>query len=226
MLRPLSTRSARSGPAQRAGQDGFTLLELMVVVLILGSVLLVVPMNLDGFSARSRLEMGANSLVAALAGIREKAVEDGYEAHIELGWFKAEGEDKPGYRYKYTTLPAEKAMAEGQEDPLAKARREAEREWAYTEWHPLPKRVTWVGVSEHRGQWQKLNPGGKPYTLRFFASGDVERTVAIKIESEDLETEAEYRVATILVNGLTSEPSWLNGEQELRESLDDSHFSY
>ena len=212
----------------RQDARGFTLLELMVVTMIVGAVILLVPVAMMGFGARSRLELSANSVVASLAGTRSQAVQDGYEAYLELGWVEINEEDRAAIRVRFTNLPVEKKLGPdrgGMDETLID--RSAEREWVYTPWKALPKGIVWNGVSVARGQWKKLNPGGKPYSIKFYASGDVERAFAIRIESEDLEeVDDEYRIATIMVNGLTSEPSWMEGLGELREALDGSHFNY
>ena len=39
-----------------------------------------------------------------------------------------------------------------------------------------------------------------------------------------METDRQYKTITVIVNSLTSEPSWLEGEQELPESLQSSNF--
>ena len=44
--------------------NGFTLVELMVALVILGGVLLLIPANLEGFGARSRLQNAANTFDA------------------------------------------------------------------------------------------------------------------------------------------------------------------
>jgi hypothetical protein len=86
--------------------------------------------------------------------------------------------------------------------------------------------VDWVGISEQKGSWRKLSPGGNPVEIRFLPSGDIETPVAIRIENPDLEVKSEYQIRTIMINPLTSESSWEEGPQELSESLDATVFSY
>jgi hypothetical protein len=48
--------------------------------------------------------------------------------------------------------------------------------------------------------------------------------VAIRLESQDLEVERRYKTITVVINALTSEPSWAEGLQELPEALPSSNF--
>ncbi len=205
-------------------QRGFSLIELMVVLLLLGGILIMVPMSLEGFGARSRLESSANSLVSAITGAREKAIEDGYDVYLELGWYRdLEGEKRQGYRFKFTDQPQEKSSDEDSENEIAR-RRSREREWVYTNWKELQPGVDFVGVSERSGSWQQLSPGGKLFPIRFTADGNIERAVGIRLESQDLEVDREKKTITILVNPLTSEPSWKEGDHELRKARPASDF--
>jgi prepilin-type N-terminal cleavage/methylation domain-containing protein len=207
---------------------GFTLLELMVVALIMGTILLLVPANMDNLGARSKLESTANSLVAAFNGARERAILDGYEVAVELGTFRDEdGDWKYGWRFRFTNLVA--ASIKNPDDPEAQdddpeSRRDQEREWLFTPWHECQEGVVIAGVSEKKDIWKKLNEGGRSSEVRFFADGDVENGIAVRFESEDLEVERRYKTVTVMVNPLTSEPSWEDGEQDLNESRPASDF--
>ena len=48
------------------GSRGFTLVELMVVVMIGGTILLLVPANMSRFGSRSRLDSAGNTLLSTL----------------------------------------------------------------------------------------------------------------------------------------------------------------
>ena len=78
----MRTRPHHTPPRQR----GFTMMELMVVVVLVGSVLLLVPTNMMGFGALTRLDSAANTLVSALEGAKEQAILDGYDVFLELGY--------------------------------------------------------------------------------------------------------------------------------------------
>lgn len=218
----------RRGPRAPAGEGGFTLLELMVVVLIMGTVLLLVPPNLSSFGARGKLNSTANSLVSAFNGARERAILDSYEVALEIGKFRdKEGDWQDGWRFRFTNIPAPEAG--DPDDPTAtqdlRTARSQDREWLYTTWKRVGDEVQVVGVSDRKGQWAKITEGGKPYTIRFFADGNVEKGVAVRLESEGLEdVRREFRTVTVFVNALTSEPSWLEGEHELKEARPASDF--
>ena len=207
---------------------GFTLMELMVVVVILGTVLLLVPTNLTGFGAHTRLMDAANNVSASMTGAREQAIIDGYETHIEFGYFKQEdGPKLLGHRFKFTSVP--QAMEGSDDNEQAEQRREmrsAEREWMYSTWHPLPDGVTIGGVSEDQGQWRKIGES-KPYIVTFHADGNVDKAVAIRLVSESLKEDGastEGATITVQINALTSEPSWKKGEHELPRTRPASDF--
>ncbi len=212
----------------RGHEGGFTLLELMVVVLIMGTVLLLVPPNLSNFGSRGKLNSSANSLVSAVNGARERAILDSYEVSLEIGSFKdGEGDWQQGWRFQFTNIPAPKEgdpNDPSQQEDLRQARTQ-EREWLYSTWHPLPDGIKIVGVSDRKGQWAKLSDGGKPYQVRFYADGNIEKGIAVRLESEDMEdARREYRTVTVLVNPLTSEPAWREGLHELKEARPASDF--
>ncbi len=77
---PSKTRARSGGDAQR----GFTLLELMVVMLLVGLMLLWLPARLDGFGDRSKLDSTASTIVSVLTGAREMAQIDGHEVRLQV----------------------------------------------------------------------------------------------------------------------------------------------
>jgi hypothetical protein len=198
----------------------------MAVVLLMGTILLLVPMNMETMGAEGRLRNTANSLVAAVAGARDRAILDSYDVFLELGGRREGDTWKPGWRFRFTSVPPpEVGQTEDQaEATRRKAERARKREWLTTSWHDCDGGVQIVGVSERRDSWQKLNEGGKPYAIRFFADGTVETGVAVRLENPDMDTDREYRTVTVMINGLTSEASWTAGEDELPESLPARNF--
>ena len=201
----------------------------MAVVLIMGTVLLLVPASLDSVGAQGKLKNTANSMVAAVTGARERAILDSYEVDLEIGSFQ-DGDDewRHGWRFRVTNVPPPDVAAGEQVDESERQRqrelRAREREWLYTSWHPCPSGVRITGVSERKDSWEKIGDGNKPHAVRFFADGTVETGVAIRIVNEDMETDTQYKTVTVIVNGLTSEATWVEGEQELPESLPASNF--
>ncbi|MHC5010077.1 MAG: GspH/FimT family pseudopilin [Planctomycetota bacterium] len=204
---------------------GFTLPELMVVVVIVGTFLLLVPPNLHVFGSRSRLENSANSLVAAVSLARTKAIEDGHPVTLELAIVKNEaGEIEQGHRFVFTNLPAQRSdllNPEGEEDfePVD----EDEEELLTTGWHIMDEGVEYVGVSEEEGNWQQLRQD-RPYAVTFRPDGSVEKGFAVRIENKDIETKREHRTITIIVNFLTAEAAAEDGLQELPPQREENEF--
>jgi prepilin-type N-terminal cleavage/methylation domain-containing protein len=215
-------------PGKLWHQRGFTLIELMVVVLIMGTVLLLVPVNMGNLGARGKFTGTANSLVAAVTGARERAILDAYEVALQLGTFRTEdGDWRHGWRFRFTNIPAKEVAGDEGDAGSQQDQREArsrEREWLYTTWHPCQDGIEIAGISQRKGIWQKLPTGGEAHEIRFYADGTVEGGVAIRLESLDLDVEREFKVITVFINGLTSEASWSEGELELPEALPSSTF--
>jgi prepilin-type N-terminal cleavage/methylation domain-containing protein len=211
--------------ALRARRRGFTLVELMVVVVIVGAALLLVPANLFSFGARSRLENAANTIVAAVAGAREQAVLDGHPVKLEFAVVKNEdGKVVHGHRFVFTNLPAERSallLDEGRKDEPE--RRPAEQEWLETDWHLLPDGVTFAGVSQKEGQWENLRED-QPYAVTFGSDGSVDAAFAIRVENDDMDVRKEFRTITVLVNPLTAEANALDGLVEMPPQRDENEF--
>jgi prepilin-type N-terminal cleavage/methylation domain-containing protein len=201
---------------------GFTLLELMVVVALLGGVLLLVPANLGAFGARSRLDSAGNSLTSVLTGAREQAISDGYEVRVEIGGYKDSEGTHQGYRYLFTSLPpAQAGIPEEDEDKARELRemRGKERQWLSTTWKPLGDGIKFVGFSDESRRWEGPREG-QAFRVSFNAEGNVDRAFALRIESQDMDVPKEKRTLTVLVNGLTAEATVVDGFKELPEKKD------
>lgn len=202
------------------GSRGFTLLEIVAVVALIGFMMALVPFNMDSWGSRSRLESGANSLVAAIASARAQAIYDGYDAYLEIGQGRNDPDDelRPAFRIRYTSTPAatEEFGVDEREAERLREIREREREWLVTAWRMMPKNIELLGVSSAKGNWNKPS-GERPFSLGFTAEGNVAHALAIRIEAPDLDVRREFRTATIMVNALTSLASWQEGEHELPE---------
>ena len=203
---------------------GFTLIELMVVVTILMGVLALVPMNLYRWGARSRLENGANTLVAVISASRSQAILDGYPVRLELGKYRNEdGETHYGHRWIVTNMPKQSSdliMADGEAD---EQRRPQDREWVTTYWKDLPQGIILSGVSERGDTWKEL-ADDRPYSVEFGPDGGVERGFAVRLEAEDLEIDKEDRTITVVVNPLTAEAASYDGYREVPKQREEHEF--
>lgn len=203
---------------------GFTLIEVMVVVFILGTVLLFAPPNFGTWGAESRLESSGNSTVAQITSARYQAIFDGYDAFLEIGKTRVKGKDVSATRIKFTNQ--KNVLATGDEDVDEAERqkqRAKEREWMYSEWHHLPDSCEITGVSRTKGHWERVSVE-RPFVLRFDSSGNVDQAAAIRIENKDMDVGKEYRTITITVNGLTSAATWQMGEHDLVQNRPASDF--
>lgn len=207
-------------------RHGFTLLELMMVVTILGAALLIVPPNLYRFGARSRLENSANTLVSTVAAAREQAIIDGHPVQLELGVYKTKnGEIHHGHRLVFTSIPTQRSdLLSRDRGEEREAPRSEEREWLYTDWHELADGVKYVGVSERSDHWMKLSED-HPYAVGFGPDGGVEKGFAVRLESVDLEVRPEHRTITVIVNPLTAEASAADGLAEVPPQRDENELS-
>ena len=203
----------RPAGCEAAGDGGFTLIELMVVVALLGVLLLVIPPRLDGWGARSRLESSGNSLVSAFTGAREQAIIDGNPVvvlfDVERNVF--------GYRVMNRTHRSPKELQErsGQsrtEEEIEEEQRE--EEWVDTPWTALPDGIHIRGFSTLREQWAAGNNGGEPWTVTFFPDGSVRPAPALLIEG-DRDLPDASRFLTVTVNALTSLAEVQGGKIEL-----------
>ena len=207
--------------------SGFTLIELMVVITIVAALFALVPLNLDSWGARSRLNSAGNSLVAAFSQARTQAIYDGWPAYLEIGRIpNDDNEETYGYRIRFTSQPAttELDAADEEERRRLQAEQERAREDLWTEWDAFPKGVVVAGVSEAKGEWRKI-VGDRPFEVGFTADGNIEGGVAVRLEATDLDVKREFRTVTVVMNALTSMGTWLDGEEDLERKLPASEFS-
>lgn len=214
--------------SRRATRSGFTLLELMVVVTIIAATFALVPMSMDSWGARSRLEASANSLVAALSQARTQAIYDGWPAYLELGYAPDaddKDEDRFAFRIRFTSQVSTTQLEASDPDERRRlaAQLERERTDLWTEWDELPDGLVLVGISDAKGEWQKPSRE-KPFEIGFSADGNAMGAVAIRIEATNMEVRREFRTATITLNALTSLATWSEGELELERKRPASEF--
>lgn len=224
---PSKTRARSDADAQR----GFTLLELMVVMLLVGLMLLWLPARLDGFGDRSKLDSTASTIVSVLTGAKEMAQIDGHEVRLQVELAPDVKDRTKTGRFRYVVVSKSRETPDALKDPGDRGQRKAdtqrdEEEWTFTTWRALPEGVLFTGYSQESGSWVKSNPRGEPIEVSFFPDGGVRPPHAWRITSVDLSEEV-VRVMTIRVNALTSTPDVVEGdgpESELPKRRDPSDF--
>jgi prepilin-type N-terminal cleavage/methylation domain-containing protein len=208
---------------------GFTLIELMVVMGIIGFLLILVPSNLDMAGARSRLESTASTMVSVLTAARETAIIDGHETRVQFEFpVSAKNRSDTGrFRYLVTSLQHAKSKALTNDDGTRSDETDrddkVEDEWVELEWRSLAEGVQLSGFSVKPGEWIKSNPRGDPVEISFLADGTVRPACALHLLSVDLPTSA-ANVLTVRVNALTAVAETLEGEQDLPKDRDASDF--
>lgn len=80
---PVSGRRPRAARSARRAR-GFTFLELMVVVLLIGLLSAIVVANMDGLTDRSSLDATARRLGNTLVSVRDIAATQGRELQVEI----------------------------------------------------------------------------------------------------------------------------------------------
>lgn len=225
-------RSARApsprGPVGAGGgRRGFTLLELMAVMALLGFMLLLLPTRIDTYGDRSRLESTANTLVSAFTGVRERAIIDGHETRIQFDLPGSTQNRKTPGAFRYLVSSEERRTSkalreEGEEEP-ERVERGTEEAWIETEWRRLPDGIVLEGFSTSAGEWIRANPRGDPVEVSFHPDGSVRPACAVRIVCVDLPSGA-ARTLTVVVNPLTAAASINEGEGDLPKSRDPSDF--
>jgi prepilin-type N-terminal cleavage/methylation domain-containing protein len=224
------TRAVAGRPRAPDGAErGFTLIELMAVMTILGLMLLIVPPNLDSFGDQSRLQSAANSVSSCLTAAREMAIIDGHEVRLQ---YELSGDTKDRTktgRMRYVV------GARGRQTPRGLAPQDQGRtsstdeqpapedEWMETEWRGLPLGVQLQAYSEESGQWIRGSPAGNPIEISFLADGTVRPAHAVRLVSLDIE-DARLRTVTVRVNALTSAAEVVQGEADLPKARDPNEF--
>ncbi len=210
-----------------SGMAGFTMIELMAVMLIMGGTLMIALANYRGSGIKMQLESAANTMVAVLTTVRETAIIDGYPAAMELGMYREEGDsdERQGYRMRASNIRQELKQDEDADDESSEAfDRTGEREVIYTDWAPLPDDVVIAGISRAKDKWVKVS-GGEPVSIVFGPDGNVDSALAIRLEHKELrQASKDKRFVTVFVNGLTSAASWQQGEKDLTASRPSADF--
>lgn len=219
--------SRRGTRPTRAGRRrGFTLIEIMVVLVILGVMLLWLPARIDGFGDRSKLDSAASTMVSVLTAARELAIIDGHEVRLQYLLSEDEKDRRETGRFRYLVTSRvkdtpEQLAEEGDDRPSEETF--GEDEWIATAWRDLPAGVQLQSYSQESGIWIKGNRSGEPIEISFAPDGGVRPPHGIRLVSVDLSPSVE-RTITITVNALTSAAQVFEGEGNLPKRLDASDF--
>ena len=151
---------------------GFTLIELMAVMAILGAVLVLLPPRIDGFGDRTKLDSAGSTMVAVETGASAQAVIDGHEVILQIELGDVHDRNATG-RFRFvvamTTHETPKELDKSGTQKAADTESEAEDEWVETPWRTLPAGVILAGYSQEREQWVKSTQKGEPISVSFLA---------------------------------------------------------
>lgn len=209
-----------------SARRGFTLLELMAVIVLLGLTLMFVPPNLEAFGDRAKLDSTTNSMVAIFGAAKEMAISDGHAVKVQLDLGNTSDRTATGRtRFLVSSIQREapEELTPGVE--RRKPTTEQEDEWIETTWRSLPHGVVLSGYSDTSGKWTRSTDPTRPIEITFLPDGTVRPAFAIRVQSVDLSNDVPH-VMTVLVNALTSAPSVVEGEAELPTEREPSDFRY
>ncbi len=217
---PTPGRGAGAGHAR-----GFTLIEIMVVLVILGVMLLWLPARIDGFGDRSKLDSAASTMVSVLTAARELAIIDGHEVRLQYLLSDDEKDRNATGKFRYLVTSKVRATPEqlAEDGEQAPPEDRGEDEWITTAWRDLPAGVQLQAYSQESGIWIKGSRSGDPIEISFAPDGGVRPPHGIRLVSVDLPPSVE-RTITITVNALTSAAQVFEGEGNLPKRLDPSDF--
>lgn len=112
---------------------GFTLMELMVVLLIMGLTMSIVVLKLDGITAQSQLCAAARTLASTIENVRSQAVAQGKNFYVDY--------DLDNHAYR-VVLPLEEQTVEEW----------MEEDYKRLDWHYLPTGVSFQDIAISSGE--------------------------------------------------------------------------
>jgi prepilin-type N-terminal cleavage/methylation domain-containing protein len=184
----------------RAAQQGFTLIELMVVIAIIGVVVRVVLLNMGAFVPATILDGEVKQMRAHLDFLRS-------EARLRSQWCALEL-DLTAHRYRYV-LPPERRLASYEEEiselPLG--------------WTPLDERVVFAGVAMPS---RPLIERGI-YRITFDENGST-GDLAIFLKLQDAQNEYMWTLQLRGLTGRTDIHKSVEGQRALLEEVNEAAF--
>jgi len=183
-------------------QDGFTLLELMVVIMVLGLVLRIVVVNMGAFLPGSALDAQANNLRFTLDYLRSEAKIQGKPYTLEL--------DLDKHRTRII-LPTEDKLVSTEDDTL-----EANIEMG---WQPLEE---WVKFYGH-GIWGRQIHTKNTIKVTFDENGfTADQTVYFEYDSPD--NQRIWAVHVFGLNGTTTVVRNKEGQRDVYRTQTEAAF--
>lgn len=186
--------------ARTSSDRGFTFIELMVVIAIIGFMSALVVANLDGMTDRSSVAAAARQLGNTLLSVRDIATSQSREMFVEV--------DVDKQRWRVVDVPAPTDV------PDPKDRKEAT--W-YGEWHSPPDGVVLESLEFSRRDVDKRGF----VTLSFDAEGQLSPSGFVAyFRHEDM---GEDDGVSVEMTGLTGALTYFEGRhtsEEVREADD------
>lgn len=179
-------------------QRGFTLVEMMVVITIIGLVTYMVYVNMGAMIPKTKLDSTAKQLVSRIDYLRSEARLQGKRYVMQL--------DLKGARWRYVTPPGVRISNDQSEDDLAAIE---------MMWQPLEEGVEFHGAGNQKDGM--VRPGSpNPFEIVFDASGFTADQIVVLQLDEDPQM-----LWTIQIHGLTGRcdilPNFDGQEQPLDE---------
>jgi type II secretion system protein H len=167
------------GPTRTAAARGFTLIEIMVVLAVIGLILQLVIVNLGAMVPRTRLDGEAKKFVANLDWVRSEARIQGKSYRLRL--------DLQHHRWRFVPPPEERVRSDQTDEELEVAAR-------LQTWTELDEDVHYGGAGNAREGMVRTGT----YDLAFDENGLTgDQIVVFKLGSD------ETHVWTVQIHGLT-----------------------
>lgn len=171
--------AAEPTPQRSAAARGFTMIELMVVVLVMGLITAMVAPNLEAFVPKARIEGAAKALVANIDHMRSEARIQGKRYKLEF--------DLEHARWRRVLPPEERLTTDQDVD---------DREPQYEDWTAIEDDVRFVRAGNSVEGFARSGVFGMVYDHNGF-TGDA--TIVLALISDPT------MVWTINVHGLTGQ---------------------